>query len=89
MLSSVEQVFVGRDERRAPLKMPSWEASTSLNIFQAFFSQLQKLHLHNCDEDLLSFTCNLVYYKGENISDSSYHHIFESENFSFPSFYKK
>ena len=26
MLSSVEQAFVGRDEIRAPLKMPAWEA---------------------------------------------------------------
>ena len=28
MLSSVEQAFVGRDERRAPLKTPLWEATT-------------------------------------------------------------
>ena len=27
MLSSVEQAFVGRDERRVPLKAPVWEAS--------------------------------------------------------------
>ena len=27
MLSSVEQAFVGRDETRAPLKTPAWEAS--------------------------------------------------------------
>ena len=27
MLSSVEQAFVGRDEKRAPLKTPVWEAS--------------------------------------------------------------
>ena len=26
MLSSVEQVFVGRDEKQAPLKTPAWEA---------------------------------------------------------------
>ena len=30
MLSSVEQAFVGRDEKRAPLKTPAWEASLSL-----------------------------------------------------------
>ena len=24
---SVEQAFVGRDENRAPLKMPAWKAS--------------------------------------------------------------
>ena len=28
MLFPVEQAFVGRDEKRAPLKTPSWEAST-------------------------------------------------------------
>ena len=27
MRSSHEQAFVGRDERRAPLKTPVWEAS--------------------------------------------------------------
>ena len=27
MLSSVEQAFVGRDKKRAPLKTPAWEAS--------------------------------------------------------------
>ena len=26
MLSSAEQAFVGRDEKRAPLKTPAWEA---------------------------------------------------------------
>ena len=28
MLSSVEQAFVGRNEKRAPLKIPAWEATT-------------------------------------------------------------
>ena len=27
MLSSVEQAFVGRDEKQAPLKTPAWEAT--------------------------------------------------------------
>ena len=27
MLFSVEQVFVGRDKKRAPLKTPAWKAS--------------------------------------------------------------
>ena len=31
MLSSVEQAFVGRDEKRAPLKTPAWEATTKCN----------------------------------------------------------
>ena len=29
MLFSVEQAFVGRDEKQAPLKTPAWEASSS------------------------------------------------------------
>ena len=28
MLSSVEQAFVGREEKQTPLKTPAWEAST-------------------------------------------------------------
>ena len=28
--------------------------------------------------------CNLTYYESENFSDSSLHHISESENFRFP-----
>ena len=28
MLFSLEQAFVGRDEKRAPLKTPAWEAKT-------------------------------------------------------------
>ena len=31
MLSLVEQAFVGRDEKRAPLKTPAWEASVGLD----------------------------------------------------------
>ena len=27
MLSLVEQAFVGRDEKQAPLKTPAWEAT--------------------------------------------------------------
>ena len=30
MLSSVEQAFVGRDEKRASLKTPAWEATMPL-----------------------------------------------------------
>ena len=30
MLFSVEQAFVGRDEKRAPLKTPAWEANSDL-----------------------------------------------------------
>ena len=29
MLSSVEQAFVGREEIRAPLKTPAWEARST------------------------------------------------------------
>ena len=31
MLSSVEQAFVGREEIRAPLKTPAWEATLDPN----------------------------------------------------------
>ena len=34
MLSSVEQAFVGRDERRAPLKTPAWEASKFATLYE-------------------------------------------------------
>ena len=30
MFFSVEEAFVGRDEKRAPLKTPAWEASSNL-----------------------------------------------------------
>ena len=30
MLSSLEQAFVGREELRAPLKTPAWEAKVSI-----------------------------------------------------------
>ena len=46
MLSSVEQAFVGRDEKRAPLKMPAWEANITtdprfiyLFYFQVLFNR--------------------------------------------------
>ena len=34
MLFPAEQAFVGRDEKRAPLKMPAWEAIPSWDYFQ-------------------------------------------------------
>ena len=33
MLCSVEQAFAGRDEKRASLKTPAWEATPSLEIW--------------------------------------------------------
>ena len=38
MLFSVEQAFVGRDEKQAPLKTPALEAN--LIEFQSFFTVL-------------------------------------------------
>ena len=32
MLFSVEQAFVGRDEKRAPLKTPAWEATRNTAV---------------------------------------------------------
>ena len=40
MLSSVEQAFVGRDEKRAPLKAPAWEAMHFIAL-QGLFCGLQ------------------------------------------------
>ena len=34
MLFSVEQAFVGRDEKRAPLKTPAWEAMNHEKSFR-------------------------------------------------------
>ena len=31
MLSSIEQAFVGRDEKRAPLKTPAWKATRAVD----------------------------------------------------------
>ena len=35
MLSSVEQPFVGRDEKRAPLKTLAWEARRESEVSQS------------------------------------------------------
>ena len=43
------------------------------------FSKLQGLHYY-----LPNSRCNSACYESENFSDSSLHHIFESENFRFP-----
>ena len=37
MLFSVEQAFVGRDEQRAPLKTPAWEATHCLAKCLTYF----------------------------------------------------
>ena len=39
MLSSVEQAFVGREEIRAPLKTPAWEAMVlvTISVFVVYF----------------------------------------------------
>ena len=41
MLSSVEQAFVGRDEKQAPLKTPAWEATAVRVGFELKASGLQ------------------------------------------------
>ena len=33
MLSSVDQAFVGRDEKRPSLKTPAWEASVTPDLY--------------------------------------------------------
>jgi len=32
MMFSVEQAFVGRDKKQAPLKMPAWKAKASKHL---------------------------------------------------------
>ena len=32
MLFSAEQAFVGRDEKRAPLKTPAWETNSKIDL---------------------------------------------------------
>ena len=48
------------------------------------FSKLQGLQYYFSE----NFRCNLTYNESENFSDSSLHHIFESENFRLPFFTK-
>ena len=48
MLSSVEQAFVERDKKRAPLKTPAWEDSSnreSTVIFQ--FDIVETTHINS------------------------------------------
>ena len=45
MLFSAEQAFVGRDENRAPLKTPAWEASIDLKQRHFWRSELFVSHV--------------------------------------------
>ena len=45
MLFSAEQAFVGRDEKRAPLKTPAWEASIDLKQRHFWRSELFVSHV--------------------------------------------
>ena len=49
MLFSVEQAFVGRDEKRAPRKTPAWEASVDKALTDSCWKRFQiiKRHLSN------------------------------------------
>ena len=42
MLFSVEQAFVGREEIRAPLKTPAWEATIDVAVLSCFNMKLQR-----------------------------------------------
>ena len=47
--------------------------------------ELESIRNYNGFNNILrNVRCNLTYYESENFSDSSLHHIFESENFRFP-----
>ena len=54
--------------------------SVILNKGTWVFSKLQGLQYYFPE----NFRCNLTFYESENFSDSSLHHILESENFRFP-----
>ena len=45
MLFPAEQAFVGRDEKRAPLKTPAWEASIDLKQRHFWRSELFVSHV--------------------------------------------
>ena len=40
MLFSIEQAFVGRDEKRTPLKTPAWEAIPPCTLIDLFYIQI-------------------------------------------------
>ena len=44
MLCSVEQAFVRRDERRAPLKTPAWEAISAAQKRQKLVAKHHGIH---------------------------------------------
>ena len=52
MLFSVEQAFVGRDETRAPLKTPAWEAINTFldfsEIHTSLLSSALKMFFYRC-----------------------------------------
>ena len=52
MLFSVEQGFVGRDEIRAPFKMPAWEATVQ--------TVLKKVNIHLITHTALYFKTIIV-----------------------------
>ena len=43
MLSSVKQEFVGRDEKRAPLKKPLWEARSSILLSELIILKIKSV----------------------------------------------
>ena len=63
MLFSFEQAFVGRDEIRAPLKTPAWEARVDLVLIQTGSGKsLEILDLKICTNrctNLPALTCKL------------------------------
>ena len=52
MLSSVEQAFVGRDEKRAPLKRSAWEASLYRASCHVFSVHIKVVYFHVAVEPL-------------------------------------
>ena len=53
--------------------------------YSAILGELESLKLRGIQNYFpKNFRCNLMYYEGDNFSDSFFHLIFESENFRIP-----
>ena len=55
MLSSVDQAFVGRDEKRAPLKTPAWEAITARERHEMSYTAFYRQGEHTTTNFFFSF----------------------------------
>ena len=80
MLSRVIQSTFGSLETHSKGRYKIFICSVILGELLKVFAKLQGLQYYFPE----NFRSNLTFYKSENFSDSSLHHILESENFRFP-----